>query len=301
MWIKMLSHLILTYPWTRYSKKLQAKIENPRSAGFFSKEESEARRMHLAIGKEGKIEDGNMVYLFWLVDPEDGGIVDAKFQAYGQSALIGAAEAACELLIGKNYDQAKRIGADLIDKQLRDRADISAFPKETAFHLNLVLGAIENAAEQCVGLPLPSNYVAPPVPIDIGEVREGGYPGWIQLSVPQKISVIEEVLSQDVRPYIELDAGGVIVKNLLNDCEVIIAYQGSCTTCFSATGTTLSYIQQILRAKVNPELVVVPYFGYVRRKPKRTKTTQRETRSARRMKRKIKRPAEGGLEFGVLY
>lgn len=244
--------------WTRYSKKLTAKIERPRSAGFFTKEQSEARGMRLAIGEEGRREEGNMVRLYWLVDVDDGIIVDSRFQVYGQSALIGAAEAACELIIGKNYDQAKRIGTELLDKQLRDRNDDPAFPKETYPHLNLILSAIENASEQCTDLPLAMSYVAPPAPHDIGEVLEGGYPGWAELPIKKKIALIEEVIARDIRPYIELDAGGVEVLNLINDREVIIAYQGSCTSCFSATGTTLSYIQQVLKAKVHPDIIVIP-------------------------------------------
>lgn len=255
MTLKMLMH---TFPWSRYSKKLAAKIEKPRCAGFFTKEQSEERGMRLAIGCDGSRKEGNEVHLYWLVDVQDGIIVDAKFQAYGQSALIGAAEAACELLIGKNYDQAKRVSTDLIDKQVRDKNENSAFPKEASPHLNLVLGAIENAAEQCVDIPLAPTYVAPPAPLDIGEVLEGGYPGWDGFSIDQKLGVIEEVLNRDVRPYIELDAGGVEVLNLLNGREVIIAYQGSCTSCFAATGTTLSYIQHVLRAKVHPDLIVIP-------------------------------------------
>ena len=71
-------------------------------------------------------------------------------------------------------------------------------------------------------------------------------------------SVIEEVLDRDIRPYIALDGGGVELLNLLQDKEVIIAYQGTCTSCFASAGTTLSYIQQVLRAHVHPELDVVP-------------------------------------------
>jgi NifU-like protein len=246
------------FPWSRYSKKLNAKIDRPRCVGFFTKEQSEERTMRLAQGQEGAIEEGNLISLYWLVDPEDGMIVDARFQVYGQSALIGAAEVACELVIGKNYDQARRIGAELIDKQVRDRPDEPAFPKETSPHLNLVLGAIDNAAETCMDIPLPTSYVAPPAPRDIGEILEGGYPGWETFSHKQKIGLIEEVIARDVRPYIELDAGGIQVLDLLNDREVIIAYQGSCTSCFSATGTTLSYIQQVIRGKVHPSLLVVP-------------------------------------------
>jgi NifU-like protein len=70
--------------------------------------------------------------------------------------------------------------------------------------------------------------------------------------------LLEEIIARDIRPYIELDAGGIQVIDLTTENEVLIAYQGSCTSCFSATGTTLSYIQQVLRAKVHPSLVVVP-------------------------------------------
>lgn len=255
------ANLVTFFPWSRYSRKLMAKIDNPRNAGFFTREDSEARNMRLVEGAEGRMEDGNAVRLYWLVDPDDGIIVDAKFQAYGQSALIGAAETACELLIGKNYDQAKRISADLLDKQIRDRADTPAFPPETYPHLNLVLSAIENGSEQCLDIPLPDAYVAPPVPTEIGEVLEGGYPGWKELTLKKKIALIEEVLDRDIRPYIALDAGGVVVLNLIEDRQLIIAYQGNCTSCYSSIGTTLSYIQQIIRAKVHPDIVVVPELG----------------------------------------
>lgn len=251
-----LEALSTPFPWNRYSKKLASKIDQPRNAGVFTEQQSEARGMRLAIGEEGRVEDGNCVRLYWLVDKEDGIIVDAKFQVFGQSALIGAAEAACELVLGKNYDQAKRISAELLDRHLRDKAEEPAFPRETYPHLNLVLGAIENAAELCTDIPFADTYVAPPVPSTLGEAVS--YPGWLELPLKKKIAVIEEVLDRDVRPYIALDAGGVHVINLLQDKEVVITYSGSCTSCYSSIGTTLSYIQQVLRTKVHPSLVVIP-------------------------------------------
>lgn len=253
-----LLHLVQPFPWYRYSKKLSAKIDHPRNVGLFTQEESEARDMFLAEAKDGFVGEGNCVHLYLLVDKDDGVIVDARFQTYGQSALIGAAEAACELLVGKNYDQAKRVNADLIDRQVRDKADTPAFPREAYPHLNLVLGAIETAAEKCSHIPFASTYSAPSVPMGEMEKVEGGYPGWNDLPLKKKIAVIEEVLDNDVRPYIELDAGGVHVINLLHDTEVLIAYSGACTSCYSSVGTTLSYIQQILRNKISPSLTVTP-------------------------------------------
>ncbi len=84
-----LHKLIDPFPWVRYSKKLIQKIDSPRNGGIFREKEAEERGMKLAIGSEGHIEDGNAVTLYWLVDKEDGVIVDAKFQLFGQSALIG--------------------------------------------------------------------------------------------------------------------------------------------------------------------------------------------------------------------
>lgn len=248
----------MSFPWNRYSKKLVTNIEKPHCVGFFTPEESEARNMRYVESTQGRMEEGNLIRLYWLVDKDDGIIVDAKFQVFGQSALIGAAEVVCNLLVGKNYDQARRITANLIDQQVRDRNDAPAFPKETSPHLNLVLEAIDHAAEQCNDLPLAENYVAPPMTLDIGEITEGGYPGWMELPLKKKIAVIEEVLDRDIRPYIALDAGGVEVLDLLNDRELIIAYQGTCTSCYSSVGTTLSYIQQILRARVHPNIIVIP-------------------------------------------
>jgi NifU-like protein len=246
--------LIETFPWSRYSKKMTAKIDRPRNSGYFTHEDSAQRGMRLVTGRGGFVEDGNAVALYWMIDPSDGVIADAKFQVFGQSALIAAAEAACDLLIGKNYDQAKRISAELLDKQLRDKPEVPAFPDETYGHLNLVIDAIDDAVEKCLDIPLSVNY-ATPIP---KENDCEGYPGWIELSYEKKIAVIEAVLDEEIRPYVELDAGGIQIEKLIDDKELVIAYQGACTSCFSAIGTTLSTIQQILQTKVHADLVVVP-------------------------------------------
>ncbi|MCP5469029.1 MAG: iron-sulfur cluster assembly scaffold protein [Chlamydiales bacterium] len=239
--------------WSRFSKKMVQKITNPRNFGYFTQEDAVLRKMRFVQGKEGFVIDGNAVAFYWLVDESDGMIVDAKFQMVGESALIAACEEACLLVVGKNYDQAKRISADLIDKQLRDHPDKEAFPSEVRAHLNLVIDAIDDAVEKCLDLPLPESYVSP-VP---HAIKGDGYPGFEELSHAKKLAVIEHVIEEEIRPYIELDAGGIEVQEL-TDTELKIAYQGSCTSCFSAIGATLSTIQEIISAKVHPNLKVVP-------------------------------------------
>jgi NifU-like protein len=195
--------------------------------------------------------------LYWLVDPTDGVIADAKFRAFGPVALIAAAEAASELVLRKNYHQASRISPDLIDQHLRDKKETPAFTKECNAYLNQVLAALDQAVQQCTGIPCATAYDTTPIEADFGEIP-GGIPGWDAFPHPQKLIILEEVIDKEIRPYIELDAGGVKLIELNDGGEVVISYEGSCTSCHSSTGSTLTAIQQILRARVHPALYVTP-------------------------------------------
>lgn len=241
--------------WMRLSRKLAEKIEKPRFAGSLSLEEAQIRGVRLVKGtaREGKM--GCMVCFYFFVDEWDGVIADVRFQAFGPAVLLGAAEGLCELLLRKNYDQARNVSADLLDKHLRDKADKEAFPKEAHFSLNLVLQATDEALAGCVDIPLPDTYVPTPL---LPPEQEGPYPGWDDLSEQQQIAVVERVIAADIRPYIELDAGGVEIVSLTDGRDLVIAYKGACTTCYSSVGATLQAIQQILSAKIHPDIRVTP-------------------------------------------
>jgi len=242
-------------PWISYGKKLITKIEACRHGGFFTPQEAKERGMRLCVGKAGEAVKGSAVSIYLFVDESDGVIADAKFQAFGPAVLLGAAEAACELLIRKNYDQARRLSADLIDKQVRDKPEVAAFPEEAFPLLNLILDAIEEAAEQCADISLAELPV--PTPLH-SEGQAGGHPGWSLLTKEEKMKLIEEVISTEIRPYIELDAGGIEVLDFVSDQDVLIAYQGACTSCYSAVGATLNAVQEILRSRLDPKLRVIP-------------------------------------------
>jgi NifU-like protein len=237
--------------WDLFSKKLREKIDRLHYVGFVTPAQAEEKNMRLVVGREGK------VALYWLVDETDGIIADTKFQAYGPIGLIAAAEVASELVLRKNYDQASRISADLLDQHLRDRKETPAFPKECFSHLNQVLAAIDRAVQQCLDIPFVAAHDITPIEADFGEIP-GGIPGWEQFTQPQKLKIIEEVIDKEIRPYIELDAGNVKIVKFNDEKEVVIVYEGSCTTCHSSTGSTLTAIQQILKTRVHPSLFVTP-------------------------------------------
>lgn len=235
-----------------FSKKLREKIDRFRFCGSFSQEIAKEKGMRLVTSEKAD------VVFYWLLDETDGVIADAKFQAFGPAALLGAAEIASELVIRKTYAQASRISADLIDQHVRDKKDSPAFPLEANTFLNQVVSAIDSAVQLCQDIPCPSSdFDVTPIEWDLGE-NPNGIPGWEEFSKEKKMFLIEEVIDKEIRPYVELDAGGVKVLELKENHELLISYQGSCTTCHSATGSTLTAIQQILRARLYPKLTVIP-------------------------------------------
>jgi NifU-like protein len=244
-------------PWNRFSRKLVDKIERLRFIGGFSLEEAKMRGMRLAVGEYLRKESGIYLKLYWLVDELDGVIADAKFHAIGPPSLLGAAEIASEFFLRKNYDQVRRIGAELLDKQVQDKKEQEAFPSEEYGSLNAVLEAAEAASLECIDIPLSDSYVPTPMQPLSGELEASPYPNWEELTPKQQIAVIEEVIATDIRPYIELDAGGIEIVSLTGK-DLLIAYKGNCTTCYSSVGSTLQAIQQILSAKIHPQIRVIP-------------------------------------------
>lgn len=244
------------YPWCFYGKKLTQKIEQPQFVGFFKPEDTEGRGLRLVIGRQENIA------LYLLVDEMDGVIADIKYQMIGPSALIGALEAACQLLLRKNYDQARRISADLIDREVRDVPSKEAFPVQFYGYLNLVLEVIEEAASQCMDIPIDETELISPLTPE--RMNGSSIEGWEKLSQKEKLSIIEQVIQTEIRPYIELDAGGIQIIDLSDTHQLTIAYQGSCTSCHSATGSTLSAIQNILQVKVYPAIQVIPDLSYLK-------------------------------------
>ncbi|MCB1213646.1 MAG: NifU family protein [Chlamydiia bacterium] len=245
--------------WGQMSRKIRRVVGEPKNAGSFDREQSEQRGVRLVVGREGSLSEENRVEIYALVDTDDGVIVDAKFQVFGHAALIAAAEAACHLIVSKTYEQANRVHSDLLDRQLRDKPDSVAFPSELSYHLSLVISAIHNAAKQCYDIPLKTTGGAPP-PSPFRDRQTDGQDSWSSLAHAEKLDHIERILDEEIRPYIALDSGGVEVVELTEEDELIISYQGNCTSCYSSVGTTLAYIQQVLIAELSPTIKVTPEF-----------------------------------------
>jgi len=252
-----LKTLTMNLSWGCYSKQLAIRIVNLHNVGFFSEDDAQQHQMRLVEGGAGTINEGRCVRFYWLIDPDDGLIVDAKCQVFGPPTLIGAADVACDLLVQRSCASARNIDPETIDKRLRDKPAVRAFPLEARSHLDLVIFAIKDAVERCKDIPLAGSAVRS----DHGNMEYEGCLNYEKLSHEEKLAFIEKVLDEEVRPFIAFDGGGISIKDLVGDYKLIIVYEGTCASCFAATGATLSYIKNALCSKVHPDIDVVPYFS----------------------------------------
>lgn len=182
-----------------------------------------------------------------LIDEEDGIITDAAFHVFGPPYLILAADLLCEVILRKTHVQAKKLRADMLEKAF------GPFPEKEGKWLNFSLSALDAALEPFLDLATKTvTPVSGPPPSE-----ENYHEEFPLLSHTEKLALIETILDDEIRPYVEMDAGGVTIQGL-EEYVLKISYEGACTTCYAASGSTLSAIQNILQTKVHPDLTVTP-------------------------------------------
>jgi Fe-S cluster biogenesis protein NfuA len=78
---------------------------------------------------------------------------------------------------------------------------------------------------------------------------------FLERSHEEKVSKINTVFDEAVRPGLASDGGGLHLVDV--DGKVVrVQYQGACGSCPSATSGTLYYIESVLRSRVHPDLEV---------------------------------------------
>jgi len=74
-------------------------------------------------------------------------------------------------------------------------------------------------------------------------------------SYEEKMAFVNAVFDETVRPGLASDGGGLHLVEIV-DKVVRIEYQGACGSCPSSTSGTLFFIENVLRSRVSPELIV---------------------------------------------
>ena len=71
-----------------------------------------------------------------------------------------------------------------------------------------------------------------------------------------KLATIQEMLDQEIRPYLQGDGGDLHIVDL-EGSVLKVHYQGACGSCPSSIGGTMMAIEQMLREDVDPDIEVI--------------------------------------------
>jgi len=101
--------------------------------------------------------------------------------------------------------------------------------------------------------------LAPPIreaqPMDVAEDEEVHASKEAQESDDPRLQAINEMLDEQVRPYLLADGGGLKVLGLEGN-RLKVHYQGACGTCPTATSGTLYAIESMVK-RIDPEIQVI--------------------------------------------
>ena len=241
-------------PWMQYSSKLKERIINPRNFGQFPEGYGSLHGMKVFEAK--KEFDDSIIEISIVLDKSDGGIVDAKCRVYGESVLVGMSDIACELILQQNYVQARSVTFEMIEAKLKDQKDQSILPPCSHRLGSYIIDCLKQVLSMPQDSEIEAVAIEQPIPDSIYE--DSSHPNWDQYNHSKKMLLVKQVITADIQPYIEQDAGGIEVVSLSDSDEVIIAYQGACVSCPSAIGGTLDAIGQTLRSKLSKTIRVSP-------------------------------------------
>ena len=268
-----------------YTDKVREHFLNPRNVGVIDDAD--------AVGEVGSMACGDALKLMIKLD-DDERIVDAKFQTFGCASAIASSSALTEMIIGKTLEEAEQITNDHIAEYLgglpKEKMHCSVMGRDALERaIACFRGEPEKEVEgevicECFGVTdlqieravRESNLTSIEDVTDF--VKAGGGCGNCHDNIQdiidqvlgqgprlkkkpavltniQKIKLIEDALSREVRPELKKDGGDIELVDVDGN-RVMVALRGRCATCTASEVTLKHYVESKLRELVTPELVV---------------------------------------------
>ncbi len=132
--------------WEQYSDKVTKRMNNPSFMGELTEEDAAEKGAKLVVADYGADSCGDAVRLYWLVDPESGKILDAKYKSFGCGTAIASSDVMAEMCIGLTVDEAVKITNLDVERALRDSPDRPAVPPQKMHCSVMAYDVIKKAA-----------------------------------------------------------------------------------------------------------------------------------------------------------
>ncbi len=269
-----------------YSEKVLDHYRNPRNVGKIDDAD--------LIGEAGSLACGDSLKLYLKLDGEK--IVDAKFQTFGCGSAVASSSILTEMIIGKTLDEAKKITNKDIAEELgglpQEKMHCSVMGHEALedalkkYYGEEIEENLPETADKivCTCFNVTENQIWEAIKVNnlrtVEEVTNytkaggacGRCKGTIQdiidtyykaehkkeeapLTVTQKILKISKVIEQQISPELQKDGGDIEFIDLEGN-KVKVRLTGMCQGCKNSRMTIKTFVESILRDKVDKNLEV---------------------------------------------
>ncbi len=268
-----------------YTDKTKDHFLNPRNVGVIEDADG--------MGEVGSIACGDALKLTFKLD-KNKRIGDAKFQTFGCASAIASSSALTEMIKGLSIEEAQNITNEQIAQYLgglpKEKMHCSvmgrdALEKAIANYRGEAAKKIEGEIVcECFGITdleikrvVTENNLATIEEVT-DYVKAGGGCGKCHEKIQtiiddltgqnktekkkssrmtnlQKIKLIEETLTREVKPALEKDGGNIDLVDV-DGSRVLVTLRGTCATCSKSQITLKNYVESKLRELVADDLVV---------------------------------------------
>jgi len=222
--------------------------KNPRHRGVYFLEEATAKGLAFLSTKARDTK------VFWLVDPEEGKVINAKFFTYGGQDSVASGEALCEMALGASIQDALSIrGEDVLARLAA--ANYFPFSRES----------VGNQVDSLVSA-MNTEYPLALAKLSLSGVKHSEEKNarnsaedekWLKMSIPERIRLINEAIDGQIRGALVMDGGDIDIVDIKNDWDVYAEFQGACSSCSASAGSTFMVVENVIRTKVNERLTLV--------------------------------------------
>ncbi len=140
--------------WEAYSKKVAARMDNPKNRGELTEADAKKLGGKLVIADHGAESCGDAVRLYWVVDAKTNVIKAARFKSFGCGTAIASSDMMSDLCVGKTVDEAAKITNIDVEKALRDTPETPAVPPQKMHCSVMAYDVIKKAVAQYKGVDL---------------------------------------------------------------------------------------------------------------------------------------------------
>ena len=224
-------------------------VSAPAHRGAIFQEEADELALVLLQAKIDTLK----IYL--MIDPEEDRVVQARFFTYGGASWTAVAEAYCTLAEEKNTEEVFALPGVEVEQFLRSDPEVAALeldaPELIVLPQFAELFKEEYAERKKAALLLKEiRKQFDEQGLSAYQVRRLEDKKWVEATADERWEMVEHVIDEKVRPMLQADGGDVVIIAIDDPAVVKIEYRGNCATCYAGGGSTLYYMENVLRKNV---------------------------------------------------